>query len=85
MVSAASYTLLTAHVGDKTQQIVVRSDYCHGLGSDDGFQYRADAPGANMWLEYGSKPPNLEQVVRGLKSSGPSVSVDPEAPDAPGS
>lgn len=66
-VSAAGVWVLHVWSGDQVQDVLVRTDLCHGLGSDDGTTYRAPSDELNAWLELGARlpqpPPGPDTIV----------------------
>lgn len=81
--SAASVWILNVHAGGQVQQVLVRADFCHGLGSDDGTTYRRSSAELDAWLGSGGirATPAAYPDPDGAVSSS---SVDPEAPDYSG-
>lgn len=85
--SAAAVWVLSVHDGEDVQQVLVRRDYCHGLGTDDGTTYRQDSYEVNAWLELG-EPVQLSDDPDAPVSSGSGVDgapLDPDRAQAPDS
>jgi hypothetical protein len=88
-VSAASVWVLNVVANESdVQQVLVRRDYCHGLGTDDGTTYRQDSYEVSGWLELGERPAPLSLDPDGAVSSDGSVdepALDPDQAVAPDS
>lgn len=87
-VSAASVWVVSVYAGDEVQQVLVRRDYCHGLGTDDGTTYRQDSYEVSAWLELGERPAPLSGDPDGSVSSNGDVddpALNPDDATAPDS